>query len=145
MNYQVVSDLQTMLQTKSGQTFAEAMMKAQGKALLINFCTPFLEAYPKDKKHCAMIYDMARLDAAVVPESSIPDLAAYIQVGVGGLDRLVLTQLADATARHPSQLALLTCPPPCLLVCAALAHRCAAAHAIHGTPGRSGRQGNGRV
>ena len=78
MQYQVATDLRTMLLTKSGQTFSEAMMKAHGKALLINFCTPFLEAYPKDKKHCAMIYDMTQLDSAVVPESSIPELAQYI-------------------------------------------------------------------
>jgi len=79
MDYQVAADLQTMLQTKSGQTFTEAMLKTQGKALLLNFCTPFLEVYPKDKKHCAMIYDMAQVDAAAVPESSIADLAVYIQ------------------------------------------------------------------
>ena len=54
-------------------------MKVHGKALLMNFCTPFLEAYPKDKKHCAAIYDIAKVDEATVPEVSNEDLAQHIR------------------------------------------------------------------
>jgi len=79
MQYHVATDMQTLLQTKSGQTFQEAMVKTHGKALLMNFCTPFLEVYPKDKLHCAQIYNMEELEKNVVPETSVADLAAYIK------------------------------------------------------------------
>ena len=45
----------------------------------MNFCTPFLEVYPKDKLHCAQIYNMEELEKNVVPETSVADLAAYIK------------------------------------------------------------------
>jgi len=79
MNYQVADDLRIMLKVKTGQSFEEAMMKVHGKALLLNFCTPYLEVYPKDKKHCADIYNMEQVDADTVPEQSVPDLANYIR------------------------------------------------------------------
>jgi len=79
MRYQVPGSLRTILQTKAGKTFEEAMTKVHGKALLMNFCTPFLEAYPKDCTDCAKIYDMEKLDANVVPESDVATLAQYLQ------------------------------------------------------------------
>jgi len=71
--------LKTELQTKKGQTFEEAVIKAHGKALLMNVCTPFLEIYPKDQPHCAQIFDIDRTIADVVPETSVEELKEFLK------------------------------------------------------------------
>jgi len=110
MDYQMPNDMKTLLQTKSGQTFAEAMTKTYGKAILINFCTPFLEVYPKDKKHCAMIYDMAQVDRDVVPDSSLEELTEYIRKAVAVANPLTpyagLDAARIATSMHEYRKAL---------------------------------------
>ena len=61
------ADVKTLLRTKTGRTFEEALIKTHGKALLLNFYSPSLEVYPKDKEHCWDIYDQVRTTATVIP------------------------------------------------------------------------------
>ena len=65
------ADVKTLLRTKTGRTFEEALMKTHGKALLLNFYSPSLEVYPKDKEHCWDIYDEAKTVATVIPDSAL--------------------------------------------------------------------------
>ena len=72
--------IKTML-TKKGRTFEESLAKIHGKALLLNFCSPSVEVYPKDKADCNKIYDMAAVDANIVPEAALASdvtLKAYL-------------------------------------------------------------------
>jgi hypothetical protein len=65
------ADVKTLLRTKTGRTFEEALIKAHGKAILLNFYSPSLEVYPKDKEHCWDIYDKAKTSAAVIPNNAL--------------------------------------------------------------------------
>ncbi len=72
--------IKTMI-IKKGRTFEESLMRIHGKALLLNFCSPSVEVYPKDKADCHQIYDMAAVDANVVPEAALANevtLKAYL-------------------------------------------------------------------
>lgn len=79
----------TLLKTKSGHhTFEEALMSIHGKALLLNFCSPSLEVYPKDSKDCHAIYGsgLDGLAADVVPDAALAsdaDLKAYLTQQLG--------------------------------------------------------------
>ena len=64
-------NVRTLLKTKTGQTFEEALIKTHGKALLLNFYSPSLEVYPKDKEHCWDIYDQAKTVATVIPNNAL--------------------------------------------------------------------------
>ena len=81
--------VRTLLRTREGQTFEEALMQCQGKALLLNFCTPSLEVYPKDAKHCALVYDMDAVTSTVVPEESEAALLAFLSEHVRRASPLV--------------------------------------------------------
>ena len=79
---EVAPEYQALLASQgTGQTFQEAMTKASGKALIMNIFTPFLELYPKDEQDCTKLFDMEALMSAthVVPETSVADLAGFLQ------------------------------------------------------------------
>ena len=64
--------IRTMI-TKKGRTFEESLVRIHGKALLLNFCSPSLEVYPKDSKDCHAIYGsgLDGLAADVVPDAAL--------------------------------------------------------------------------
>ena len=73
--------LQTLLRDKKGRTFQEAFPDLHGKALLLNFCSPSVEVYPKDIPDCRKIYDMEAVDKNIVPEEALANdvtLKAYL-------------------------------------------------------------------
>ena len=75
------ADVRTLLRTKSGRTFQEAFMHIHGKALLLNFCSPSIEVYPKDKVDCKKIYDLDSVNADHVPDAALASddaLQAYL-------------------------------------------------------------------
>jgi len=90
------TNLQTLLQTKTGQTFPEAMSSVHGKCMLMNFCTPSVELYPKKMKDCGMIYDLQQLDKAVVPDESVDELTEYIKRAVEHANPLVPKRASEA-------------------------------------------------
>mmetsp|Transcript_17320 Transcript_17320/g.59225 ORF Transcript_17320/g.59225 Transcript_17320/m.59225 type:complete len:323 (+) Transcript_17320:28-996(+) len=69
--------LQTLISTRGG-TFQEAVFRCRGKALLLNFCTPSLEVYPKDETDCGHIYNLAEATLRAVPEGSDVQLEKYL-------------------------------------------------------------------
>jgi len=77
----VATQLRTVLKSKDGD-FEEALVSCQGKALVLNFCTSSLEAYPKSLPECRKIYDMHALEHTIVPstkEGSIKFLQDSLQ------------------------------------------------------------------
>ena len=74
-------EVKTLLNA-SGFQFEEAPIDTHGKALLLNFYSPSLEVYPKDKPECEKIYDMVKTTADEIPNaalSSVETLGAALQ------------------------------------------------------------------
>ena len=69
--------LQTLLRDKKGRTFQEAFPDLHGKALLLNFCSPSVELYPKDNKDCHDIYDMRSVDDDHISAAALANDALF--------------------------------------------------------------------
>ena len=79
--------IKTLL-TKKGRTYEESLPKIYGKALLLNFCSPSVEMYPKDIPDCKKIYIMEAVDANIVPEAALASDDALKDYLVGQLQHM---------------------------------------------------------
>ena len=70
--------LPTILKDKEGKAyFQEALPNLYGKALLLNFCSPSVELYPKDKKGCEDIYELGSVDHDHIPAAALHNDDAF--------------------------------------------------------------------
>ena len=97
--------VKTLLRTKSNHTFEEAFMSIYGKALLLNFCSPSMEVYPKDSKDCQAIYGPELRAANAVPLDALVsdvNLHAYLtqQLRRTGKEPIEVIDLDEARIRH---------------------------------------------